>query len=197
MSHATNVSVGHETRVDLYDGRVVYPQDHIEIDNRLAWFLGLLEETYGDEARYVHLERDPDKVASSMLRRWERQIDSRHPAKVATTAPRILAARLRNYLRDPFSTYPFGEVNALAYGLLMPSEPWRPAERRAIADLYVKVVTANINAFLRDKSSVHRVAVEHFPRDVAKLWTGLDLSGDWDAALQELSIRHNAERRGE
>jgi hypothetical protein len=71
--HATNYSAGHETRVGLLGpGRLSYPPDHIEVDNRLAWFPGRLEAAFGDDAFYVHLRRDPAASAASFVRRWNK-----------------------------------------------------------------------------------------------------------------------------
>ncbi|MFC5577122.1 hypothetical protein ACFPOA_03715 [Lysobacter niabensis] len=69
--HIRNYRVGHETRMKQPGPqRVDYPADHIEIDNRLSWFLGRLDAAYGNNAIYVHLRRDPEAVASSFNRRW-------------------------------------------------------------------------------------------------------------------------------
>jgi len=51
--------------------RVKYPDDHIEVDNRLSWFLGRLDRQYGDEAFYVHLRRDRQATAESFTRRYD------------------------------------------------------------------------------------------------------------------------------
>ncbi|QBI53706.1 hypothetical protein [Streptomonospora litoralis] len=68
----TNYTVGHESRARrVGDDRLDYPDQHIEIDNRLSWFLGELDERYGAEPLYVHLRRDPLQVARSFARRWE------------------------------------------------------------------------------------------------------------------------------
>jgi hypothetical protein len=69
--HLTNYTAGHETRARaIGDGRLRYPDRHVEADNRLSWFLGDLGERFGDEPLYVHLRRDPELVAASYLRRW-------------------------------------------------------------------------------------------------------------------------------
>ncbi len=71
-SHFTNYSAGHETRLrHLGEDRLNYPESHIEADNRLAWMLGRLDKRFGNDAFYVHLVRDPGKVADSYDRRWE------------------------------------------------------------------------------------------------------------------------------
>ena len=70
-SHITNFSCGHETRSGLLGGEhFAYPQDHIEADNRLSWFLGRLDRSYGTEALYVHLHRDDAATAGSFVRRY-------------------------------------------------------------------------------------------------------------------------------
>lgn len=67
----TNFTAGHETRWGkIGEDRLAYPPNHIEVDNRLSWYLGRLDKKYGDNAVYVHLTRDPDQVAASYNRRW-------------------------------------------------------------------------------------------------------------------------------
>ena len=72
--HFSNYSSGHETRISkVGDDRLAFSEGHIEVDNRLAWFLGRIQEKYGDQAFYVHLTRDEDEVAASYDRRWHHQ----------------------------------------------------------------------------------------------------------------------------
>lgn len=67
----TNFTAAHESRVPrLGDDRVAFPGRHIEVDNRLSWFLGRLDRAYGNNAHYVHLSRDPARVAASWSRRF-------------------------------------------------------------------------------------------------------------------------------
>src|SRR6478752_1534731 len=80
FAHATNFTSGHETLSHVPRARLDYPANHIESDNRLAFFLGALHEKYGDDAHWVHLTRDPDRVAGSYANRWQAQIDMRRPA---------------------------------------------------------------------------------------------------------------------
>ncbi|MEM8549386.1 MAG: hypothetical protein AAGF10_01215 [Verrucomicrobiota bacterium] len=68
--HITNFTSAHESLAGWYaDKRLAYPERHIEADNRLSWFLGRLDEAYGDRAYYVHLQREVDKVAASYTKR--------------------------------------------------------------------------------------------------------------------------------
>lgn len=70
-SHIRNFSSGHESLCHkLGDERLDYPKYHIEVDNRLCFFLGLLDRKYGDNALYVHLQRDIREIADSFNKRW-------------------------------------------------------------------------------------------------------------------------------
>lgn len=74
-THVTNYTSAHESRVDqLGHARLDYPPNHIEIDNRLSWFLGKLDHRYGSDAFYVHLTRDRDAVAQSLAKHYSRGI---------------------------------------------------------------------------------------------------------------------------
>ena len=65
--HMQNYSSAHESRDNL---NFIYPENHIEIDNRLSWFLGRIDSMYGNNAIYVHLKRDESKVAKSYQKRF-------------------------------------------------------------------------------------------------------------------------------
>ena len=68
-NHISNYTAGHETRSRfLGKERLNFALNHIEADNRLAWFLGRLDVMYGDEAFYVHLTRDRQRNAASISR---------------------------------------------------------------------------------------------------------------------------------
>jgi len=70
--HITNYTAGHESRRSIVGpGRLAYPDDHIEADNRLIWFAGRLQEAYGDRAMYVHLRRDIDETVASYVARYD------------------------------------------------------------------------------------------------------------------------------
>lgn len=63
--HIANWTVAHESRRGEWQGRLDYPAGHIEVDHRLAFWLGSLDKAYGDRAVYVHLLRDPEAAAGS------------------------------------------------------------------------------------------------------------------------------------
>jgi hypothetical protein len=63
----------HESRVtELGDRRILYPNNHIECDNRLVWFLCRLTRKYGEHSILVVLKRDKEKIALSYNNRWRK-----------------------------------------------------------------------------------------------------------------------------
>jgi hypothetical protein len=70
--HITNYTSAHESlSSNIGQQRLNYPANHIEADNRLSWFLGRLENTYGDNAFYVHLKRNINDTVNSFSKRIE------------------------------------------------------------------------------------------------------------------------------
>ncbi|MCK7598007.1 hypothetical protein M0G74_12055 [Microbulbifer sp. CAU 1566] len=71
-THIDGMTSGHEIHAGMIEGRLQYPDNHIESDNRLVWFLGTLDRIYDDkDTFYVHLTRDHDKIARSYRDRWQ------------------------------------------------------------------------------------------------------------------------------
>lgn len=69
--HMTNFTAAHESRAEqIGSRRFDYPNQHIEVDNRLTWLLGGLAANEKPGDRYVWLRRDVEAVAASFLRRW-------------------------------------------------------------------------------------------------------------------------------
>jgi hypothetical protein len=70
--HIQNFTAAHESRTNLIGAsRLAYPTHHIEADNRLSWFLGRLDQRFGNTAMYVHLTREREAIASSYLKRYD------------------------------------------------------------------------------------------------------------------------------
>ena len=68
--HIDNYTASHESRIGIPgSARLEYPDQHIEADNRLSWFLGRLDREYGDNAFYVHLQREAEATRQSFARR--------------------------------------------------------------------------------------------------------------------------------
>lgn len=109
-----NYTSGHESRAGILGpGRLKYPQNHIEVDNRLSWFLGRLEQQYGNNAYYVHLKRHPDQVAVSYCLRLTKGImpayhdgiyieprNSHFPLDTAYDYIKTVEANISLFLRD-------------------------------------------------------------------------------------------------
>ena len=70
--HIDNYTAAHESRTThVGPDRLNYPANHIEADNRLSWFLGRLDQLYGDNAFYVHLLRNSDDTVNSFMKRTD------------------------------------------------------------------------------------------------------------------------------
>lgn len=85
FGHAENFTAGHETRSrQLLPGRLAYPVNHIEVDNRLVHYLELLERDFGERAAYIHLRRDQQAIADSYLKRWNLTVSAVRAHQVST-----------------------------------------------------------------------------------------------------------------
>ncbi|KRF18023.1 hypothetical protein ASG90_05775 [Nocardioides sp. Soil797] len=121
-SHLTNFTSAHESRAGrIGDRRFAYPEDHIEVDNRLSWFLGGLGKAFdGSDVLYVHLQRDPEAVAKSFLKRWD-------------------------------SSFRPSMIRAFGHGLTQRSKDWPEKRRLDVCRHYVDTVTDNIEDFMRGR----------------------------------------------
>lgn len=163
---ADNYTSGHETLIHKHPAeRFDYPDDHIEVDNRLSWFLGELDRRFGDEAHYVHLTRDPEAVAVSYAKRW----------------PKLELGH------DP------GIMGAYAHGVFNTGR-WPEVDRLDLARSYVSTVTANIDLFLRNRPHVSRADVATLPADVERIWDEIGATGDLRRAIALASSHDNPSR---
>lgn len=112
-SHVSNYTAGHETQCRNWQSRLDYPDNHIEADHRLAFFLGTIDKRWGDEATYIHLTRDAEKVAESwsvrlgeagMMKNWPRAVFYRPKHLDHLQAARIMVQTITDdielFLRD-------------------------------------------------------------------------------------------------
>ena len=152
--HMTNFVVGHESRVGkVGQDRLAFPPNHIESDHHLAFYLGRLDEKYGDEAFYVHLTREAGATADSWAKRF------------------VISPMMSSYRR--------GMIGSEA------------VSRRDAALEMVETATANIRHFLKDKSRVARVRLEHAENDFRIFWKQVGAEGSLDDALAEWRAHHN------
>jgi len=121
LRHCTNYTSAHESQTHLLGPkRLAFPDQHIEIDNRLSWTLGRLDQVHGDAPFYVHLLRDPDAVAKSFTARHQRglmkgwregflaQHHRRHPnapvVQVARELVDTVTENIQHFLKDKTKT---------------------------------------------------------------------------------------------
>jgi hypothetical protein len=163
--HLTNFTAGHETRADLLGvERFAYPDQHVESDNRLAWFLGALGRSCDpDQTLYVHLVRDPGEVAASFARRWD----------------------------QPFRA---SLVRAFGHGVVMRGADWPEEERTRVARFLVDTVNDNIASFVATQPRTMRGDITDAAGWFPELWERIDGQGDLPGALRELGTRHNETR---
>lgn len=70
-AHIANYTSAHESKKgEIGAERLNFPDNHIEADNRLTWFLGRLDEKYGTKAFYVHLQRNREETVKSIEKRY-------------------------------------------------------------------------------------------------------------------------------
>lgn len=177
-NHFTNFTSGHHSRSHyLGKERVQYPDNHIEVDNRLSWFLGRLEQQYGNNAYYVHLTRDSDAVARSLSKRvnWPSGIARAYRDGIIINGPERSAAR----------------------GLDAPKGRKRqpPEAHEAMRD-YVQTVTENIELFLRDKQNVMRICLEDIKSAFPQFCDWIAAEGHLASAMKEWDEMHNAAAAG-
>ena len=98
-------TVGHESRVEhLGAKRFDFPDQHIEIDNRLIWQLGSLEQHIGDQALYVHLKRERLAVKQSFINRLyqPKSIFYSYCESIKKSTPENLSSDEKEHLADDF-----------------------------------------------------------------------------------------------
>lgn len=169
-------TAGHETRsTRIGDDRFDYPDNHIEADNRLTWFLGELGRRFSD-ASYVHLVRDSEAVARSFLNRW--------PTPAITPK-----ARVHRFLH-PVPAPSAGIIEGFAHSIV-PSGEVNVADRMDYCRFYVRTVTANIEAFLVGKRHI-QMRAETMAENFGEFADWIGAEGDWTAIQRALAQRHNA-----
>lgn len=183
FSLAQNYTVKHESRITVFDHtRLDYPDNHIESDNRLSWFLGSLLQRYPD-ALYIHLTRDPQKVVASYVRRWEALLAPTSAREVANGVLRLIGRR-----------HDMTIVDAFARGILGQRMPLSHEERVTIATLFVNTVNDNIASALGAARHSLKMSIEEPSGPFEVAWATLGIHGDLTAARALLSQRFNLEK---
>ena len=160
MAKAGNYTTGHESHRGDFRAMssLDYPDSHVEVDNRLSWFLPALGEKYPDDVLWVHLRRDLEMQAISYSKR--------HTWKGAL-------------------------VLAYGHGLMQRGREYTDEELPEVALAMVTNITANVEAFCRDKPSVD-VWIEDPEPGFRHVWDMAHAQGDIEEALAQYQTKHNA-----
>ena len=84
----------------------------------------------------------------------------------------------------------FGILKAYEQGVLM--HPQHLISAQNIARDYIETVEANIELFLRDKSSKMDISLETIKTDFSKFWDNINAQGNLNDALDEWNTNYNA-----
>lgn len=177
--HVTNYSTGHE---DVkFRSLMEYPDNHIEVDGMLCFMLGTLDARYGNSPVYVHLKREPERVATSWARRmpdaesWPRWLRIQLGLTAKPRSRQTRAVWIGHHL--------YGGAGRLSY-----------EERMSAARKYVDRANDNIRHFLKDKSKVVDIEIEQPDQSFRELWEIAGFDGSLDGALEELGTVYNASK---
>lgn len=87
-------------------------------------------------------------------------------------------------------------INAFAKGILMNlPDKLDSSQMLNVCYHYVDTVNDNIEMFLNDKSNKLEMNLENIKEDFGKFWELIGAVGDFEAALKEFDIKHNASSR--
>lgn len=168
----TNYTASHEDkRSVLGRARFAYPENHIAVDYRLGWMLGRLDATFGTQAFYVHLMRNPEDVAKSFARTTQIERSSSHVVD-ANDLPRWL-----NNMGAPV----WAHMHVQAQKIF-------PVE--LVAEDMARSINADIKMFLKDKDHL-TVQLENIEADFPEFWGKIGAEGDLDSAMIEWRAKHN------
>jgi len=97
----------------------------------------------------------------------------------------------RSYSKRAVSGIAFahGIMRAHAEVLLYVNPLMHPME---LARDMVNTVRSNIQMFLKDKTHKMNFKLENYKEDFPKFWAAINAQGDYQAALDEFLVRHNA-----
>lgn len=165
--HMTNFTVGHEslsrrnqTDVLVPYSLLTYPKNHIEVDNRLSWFLGRLDLTYGADAFYVHLLRDSEDIAESLVGQWH------------NTDPNIIFSYAWGILKHHYEN-----VGVMSQ-----------KHKMDIAQDYCRTINENIVHFLQNKPYQMTMWWHDISPSFQSFWKQIEAEGDVQRACAELQV---------
>lgn len=170
--HAKNYSASHEDKRSILGRpRFEYPENHIAVDYRLSWMLGRLDLAYGKNAFYVHLLRDPQKVAQSFARMAQIERSS------STVIDKFDLPNRLNRMGAPVWAH-------------MHVQAQKTFPLDLVAEDMVRSINSDIKLFLKDKQWTS-VQVETVEEDFPKFWGKIGAQGDLAIAMNEWRVIHN------
>jgi hypothetical protein len=84
-----------------------------------------------------------------------------------------------------------GIMHAFGHGILQISETFNDYDLPKLAEMYVDVVTDNIESFLRNKPRVVRMSMNDPIASVCEIWERGRIQGDLQRAIDEWETKHN------
>lgn len=181
--HIENYSCGHERNMAVLGyNRLEYPNQHIEVDNRLAWFGGRLLQQYRYRIHpffYVWLHRDPLATAQSFCKRWDTGLMNSY---VNGIYHGDAVDRLKKKLSLNDSNKHLSSEDVIS-----------EVQLQAAMDL-VSTVNENISLLLSRVPASQQCVVhlESAKADFQYFWQRIGARGNLNAALQEWDVKHNA-----
>jgi histone acetyltransferase (RNA polymerase elongator complex component) len=82
-------------------------------------------------------------------------------------------------------------MHGFGHGILQQPSIYSPEGITKVAEMYVEVVTRNIESFLTNKTKVIRFDVDNPEDSIYKIWEMANMEGDIQKALQEWRFKHN------
>jgi len=84
-----------------------------------------------------------------------------------------------------------GIMHGFGHGILQQPKKYEDDKVAELAEMYVDVVTDNIENFLKDKTKVVRFDLDKPKVSVYKIWELGKIEGDVQKAVEEWNIKHN------
>jgi hypothetical protein len=98
---------------------------------------------------------------------------------------------IKSYAKRYDRNYIEGIMQGFGHGILQKSQTYKDLELPKLAEMYVNVVTDNIQCFLSDKSKVVRMDVDDPVASVREIWKLGLMQGNLQKATDEWMITHN------
>lgn len=181
-SHITNFSAAHESNAGLIgEKRLAFPDNHIEVDNRLAWYLGRLDSLFGDDAIYVHLHREQSQVARSYSRREKFGImngyrsgilirpDEYNSLDVANDMIDTVQANIKHFLQGKSVTLECSIENIQSDFVKF----WELISAEGDLDAALKTFTGEHNTSEEFFNKPRRSVISHLPQKLWRIVAGL------------------------